>query len=99
MAFLNSRTSATDLVLDASKFSVHRLHFVARIYQCSWYWRGWADDIKDPSVLNQFSYLITNDPVTLSSSYCSQPVQRAVELGRYKSVYQDGTYVIYEKTQ
>ncbi len=97
MAYVNSHATASDLVLDASKFPVHRLHFTPRIYQCSWYWMGWAEDIKNSSTLESFRYLIANDPVTLSSNFCSEPVNQAVAQGEYELVYDDGTYTIYER--
>lgn len=99
MAYINSHATASDLVLDASKFPVHRLHFTPRIYQCSWYWMGWAEDIKNSSTLESFRYFIANDPVTLSSNFCSEPVNQAVKRGDYGPVYLDGTYIIYEKIQ
>lgn len=97
MAFINGHANADDLVLDASKFPIHRIHFMPRVYQCSWYWTNWAEDIKYPYALQNFRYLVANDPITLSGNYCSEPVQQAVEMGNYRLVYQDGTYTIYEK--
>jgi hypothetical protein len=57
----------------------------------------WSEDIQNPSALSIFRYLIANDPLTLSSNFCSDAVQQAVGRGDYELVYQDGTYTIYEK--
>jgi len=98
-AYINSHTSPSDLILDGSKFPVMRFHFKPKVYQCSWYWTDWASEIKKDQVLNQFRYLIANDPISLSSNYCSPSIQKAVANGNYNLVYQDGTYTIYEKNQ
>lgn len=97
MAYLNAHANSQDKILDSSKFPIHRLHYNPRVYQCSWYWMNWAEEIKNPLVLSNFRYLVVDDPVKPGSNYCSPLIEQALERGDYQLVYQDGTYTIYEK--
>jgi len=95
--FLNSITQNNPMVtiLDASKYSLSRLNFSGRVYQCSWYWVG----ISQPTQFQQkfpdsFDYLITGNPPESAQNVCSPYISQNIE--KYPVIFKNDLYRIYQ---
>jgi len=103
IVFLNrvSNNNTQIKTMDASKYMLGRFHFSSRIYQCNWYWYDKVIDIikhkNDKTygnqILNQFEYIITNNPPEEGNNLCLSFL--LPELSKYQKIYQDTYYQIY----
>jgi hypothetical protein len=93
--FLNSLpiSNQNDLILDASKYTLPRVHFSLKTTECNWYWINGPKLINEKNSLKDYKYFILSTD-KLYQNYCTQNIYQKID--NQKPIYQDTNYLIFQ---
>ncbi len=104
ISFLNKETKNNKslTILDTSFNKLPRFNFIAKTYECNWYWIGGVNEFlktnKNQNLTKQlfkkFNYIITSNPITDSNNFCYQTINNNKSL--LKQIYSDNNYLIFK---